>query len=119
MGLVNLKEMSKRLKMKEEEVEKLVELEVIKPPAYCYPAHFGDGNSIAFFPEQVIEQVKTAKSKPKPEPEPEPEPEAPEEEETVGEEPEMPVVTTKVEDIEMPDPEKPKGKEKGKKAGKK
>jgi hypothetical protein len=73
MGLVNLKEMSKKLKMTEDEVEEMVEMGIIKPPAYCYPAKFGDGHSIAFRPEQVEEQVKVAKSKPKPQPEPEPE----------------------------------------------
>ena len=102
MGLVNLKEMSKKLKMKEEEVERLVELGVIKPPAYCYPAKFGDGHSIAFFPEQIIEQVRAAKSIPKPEPEPEPE--EPEEEEETAEAP-VP---------EEPEDDKGEGKSKGK-----
>ena len=89
MGLVNLKEMSKKLKITEEEVEEMVEMGIIKPPAYCYPAKFGDGHSIAFRPEQVEEQVKVAKSKPKPQSKPEPEPE-PEDAEDEGEEKDEP-----------------------------
>ena len=113
MGLVNLKEMSKRLKMKEDEVEEMVEMGIIKPPACCYPAKFGDGHSIAFFPEQVIEQVQLAKSKPKPEPEPEPE--APEEEDEEKEEEDEETAEAPV--PEEPKKEEPKGKEK--KSGKK
>ena len=100
MGLVNLKEMSKKLKLDEDEVEELVEMGIIKPPAYCYPAKFGDGKSMAFYPEQVEEQLKAAKSKPKPIPEPEPEPEEPEPEEPEEEEEE--------ETAEAPVPEKSK-----------
>ena len=99
----------------EEEIEELVEMGIIKPPACCYPAHFGDGKAMAFFPEQVEEQLKAAKSKPKPEPEPE-----------------MPAVTTSEEEIEEPEeedetaeapepeaPKKEKPKAKEKKSGKK
>ena len=112
MGFVNLKEMAKMAKMKEEEVMDLVEIGVIKPQkSYCHPGNFGDGREIAFVPENALADIKAAKTAPKVEPEPEPEPEEPEEEE---------------ETVEAPVPEEPKddkgeGKPKGKekKTGKK
>jgi len=123
MGLVNLKEMAKRLKRTEEEVMYYVESGIIKSPAYCYPSHFGDGKAIAFYPEEVLAQIEAKKAEPTveveaeeeviepatmspvEEPEVEPEAEEPEAEET---EPEP-----------EPEPEKPKAKKKAKKTGKK
>jgi hypothetical protein len=113
MGFVNLKEMAKRAKKTEEEIMELVEIGVIQPhKSYCYPAHFGDGKAIAFYPDEALVDIKEAKSKPKPEPEPEPEPEElePEEDEEKGE-PEPKDPEEEDETAEAPVPEEPKKKE--------
>jgi hypothetical protein len=64
--LVNLEEMAKILKRKPDEVIAYVEGGAIKPGSYCYPAHFGDGKEIAFYPEKVLADV-SSEIPPKPE----------------------------------------------------
>ena len=112
MGFVNLKEMAKRAKTTEEKIMDLVEIGVIQPhKSYCYPANFGDGKAIAFYPDEALADIKEAKSKPIPEPEPEPEvePEEPDEEDEKEDD-----ETAEVPVPEEPEKEEPKGKEKKK-----
>jgi len=50
--------MAKELKMPEKKVMSLIENGKIPGNCYCYPANFGDGHEIAFYPEKVAEAVK-------------------------------------------------------------
>jgi len=54
---ITLKDASVLFERTEEEIMTYVESGVVPTSAYCYPAFFGDGKAIAFFPKRLEEVI--------------------------------------------------------------